>query len=259
MNYFKTWRFISILIVPLFITCCNEPKDNSQLIEQLDSLKIELRALTQQLAKQNQTADTLSKKQQPPALKKEEKKQPETKQETKQEPKKTEPKKHPDLPHPPTDNPIPDHQKLKGTLTENDTIKYFYTNKKISVLVHPLKDGKRQYLVFDQRGNVTFEMESIRLSYSQSIDLRFHENGAVRLAKINFNPGASMYWYETEITFDENNYPLKKIERQMPPSSAADELNNRYFWNKDEKKWIKQEIIREYNTPNGPIDLKKGR
>jgi hypothetical protein len=247
MLYIKSYQTICFCIGILLLLSCNDAKDNSELIDQRDSLKAKLRLLTQELAKQNQSVDSVKLKS-PASVEKGNKQQ-----EPKQDIKKTKPRQEPVLTHPPTDNPVPDNRKLKGTVSENDTVKHFYSNKKISVLIYPLKEGKRKYLVFDQGGNVTYEMESIRLSYSQSIDLRFHENGSVRLAKINFNPGASMYWYETEITFNENNYPLKKIERQMPPSSAADDLNNRYFWNKDDKSWIKQEIIREYNTPNGLI------
>jgi hypothetical protein len=240
--------------------CSEKAPENRELIDQLDSLKTELRMLTKQLAKQNQQSDSTVKQVIKPTTqpaKKEKLQEPE--KEHKKDNHKTDPPKVPDLPHPPTTNPISEHLKKRGAISENDTIKHFYSNKKIAVIITPFKDGRRNYLLYDQNGNLAFEMEAIRLSFSQSIDLKFHENGAVRLAKINFNPGASMYWYETEITFDENNYPLKKIEKQMPPSSAIDDLDNRYFWNKNERKWIKQEIIREYNTPNGPIDINKSR
>mgnify|MGYP001062778047 FL=1 len=59
-----------------------------------------------------------------------------------------------------------------------------------------------------------------------------------------------MYWYETEITFDENNNPLWKREMQFPQESTAQSLNNKWWWNAKNKTWVKQEIIKEQEVPH---------
>jgi hypothetical protein len=230
----------------MLFSSCIQKEDSSQqlLINHLDSLRQEIKNLNERLSKQEQVKDSVITTD--PKLKPKEK-TPEKTQET--APQKTPPQKVPE--HLPEHNPIPEHLTKRAIKPDaNDTIKHFYINKKISVLISPWKDGKRQYFLYDLYGNVTYEMEEIRLSYQQSISLKFHENGAVSVAKINLNPGASRYWYETEITFDSVNEPIHKKSVQLPVESVVQHMEKPELWDRMNKKWIKQEIIREYNTPN---------
>jgi len=59
-----------------------------------------------------------------------------------------------------------------------------------------------------------------------------------------------MYWYETKITFDENNNPLWKEEIEKPEMSIEQNLNNKSWWNAKTKSWIKQEINKEQPVPH---------
>lgn len=130
---------------------------------------------------------------------------------------------------------------------------YYYKSspQKVSVEITPWHDGKRELIFFDPFGNKIYSISDIRRSYSQTTDLvRFHENGACSLAKTTINPGASMYWYETEIIFDENNIPKWKTEFQFPQESSAQNLNNKWWWDEKTNSWVKQEIVKEQPVPH---------
>jgi hypothetical protein len=248
MKSLKQIFFLNIFILMLFSSCIQKEDSSQQLlINHLDSLRQEIKNLNERLSQQEQVKDsssTTSPENQP-------KERKQKLQEKTQEPapQKTPPLKVPE--HLPEHNPIPEHLTKRAIKPDaNDTIKHFYVNKKISVLITPWKDGKRQYFLYDLYGNVTYEMEEIRLSYQQSISLKFHENGAVSAAKINLNPGASRYWYETEITFDSVNEPIHKKSVQLPVESVVQYMEKPEMWDRMNKRWIKQEIIREYNTPD---------
>lgn len=135
-------------------------------------------------------------------------------------------------------------QRVKKT----DTTFYFYTNtKKLSVKIDPrnLHGEKIKIRFYDLKGNITFEQEDIFASYSISTDIKeFHSNGAVKRIVIHINPGASMYWYETIITFDEGNTPLWKEEITYP-MTMDNMMNNKSYWDAAKKKWIKQEAVLE--------------
>lgn len=143
-------------------------------------------------------------------------------------------------------------QKINKSEAEGSVL-YFYKSspQKVSVEITPWHDGKRELIFFDPFGNKTYSISDIRRSYSQTTDLvRFHESGACSLAKTTINPGASMYWYETEIIFDENNNPKWKTEFQFPQESTAQNLNNKWWWEEKTKSWVKQEIEREQPVPH---------
>lgn len=132
----------------------------------------------------------------------------------------------------------------------NDTTYHYYSNKKLSVKITPWVEGKRKIFFYDLKGEQTFSLEDVRMSYSIITHLQFHPNGAASKAEINNNPGASRYWYETVITFDTDNTPLVKTEQQMP-IERIDLENLPSFWNKEKQQWIKQEIVKETSTPPG--------
>lgn len=128
-----------------------------------------------------------------------------------------------------------------------DTLFYFYTNpKKISARIDPRnKDQKKRIRFYDTSGNITFEQEDVYKSYSISTELKeFHMNGAVKRIVIHYNPGASMHWYETIITFDTDNVPVWKEEITYPLTLEG-MMDNKYYWNKNTKQWGRQEVVIE--------------
>lgn len=125
-----------------------------------------------------------------------------------------------------------------------DTIKHWYTMqpRRISVVVTPWKDGRRKWYFYDPFGNITFEQEDVNLSYHVFSDIvRFHDNGAVDQFHVHLNPGASMYMYDTNITFSINNQPEWKTENKHP-STLEEMTNNQSYWDKKTKTWKKQEV-----------------
>jgi hypothetical protein len=147
------------------------------------------------------------------------------------------------------DKPKPLPKKEEPSVTQSsarstDTIKYWYTMqpKRVSVLVTPWKDGRRSWYFYDPFGNITFEQEDVNLSYHIYSDIiRFHDNGAVDQFHIHLNPGASMYMYDTQMTFSINNQPEWKTENKHP-STLEEMTNNQYYWDKKTKTWKKQEV-----------------
>lgn len=131
---------------------------------------------------------------------------------------------------------------------KSDTTFYYYTNsKKVSVKIAPrnVYGEKNKIQFYDRKGKVTFEQEDIHTSYSISTDIKeFHPNGAVARIVIHLNPGASMHWYETIITFDTDNTPLWKEEITYP-MTLDNTMNNKSYWDVAIKQWVKQEVVIE--------------
>jgi hypothetical protein len=157
-------------------------------------------------------------------------------------------------PHEPTLNPQPQKiETVKPVTTEEKEIVHYYNPRmgknKVSARITPWKDGRRKMYLYDPYGNITFEREDVRLSYSDTATIKkFHENGAVAVLHTHMNPGASMYWYEATITFSINNEPEWKTKMKHP-STLEEMMNNKYYWDKKTKTWKKQEIIREQPVP----------
>ncbi len=125
-----------------------------------------------------------------------------------------------------------------------------YSDGKPSVTLSEWDNNTRVYQLYDRDGNLTFTLEEVRSSYSVSNRFRYHPNGAVKEVMQTTNPGASRYWYETKITFDNNNTPLWKSSKRMPEDfSSVSQGSTSFYWNKDTKKWIKQETVKEQDTP----------
>lgn len=135
----------------------------------------------------------------------------------------------------------------KKIVQEKDTNTIFFKNGGISVTYGIKRDSRQLIRIYDGKGNILFKFENIQLSYQVNTTLSFRENNSVKAAETSMNPGASMYWYETYYTFDTDNQPLTKIEKRLPSMTIEDAMGEKYFWNKNTKKWIKQEIIIETN------------
>ncbi len=225
--------FASVLTVVFSLTGCatNQKKEVDELKKEIMRLQDDIREM-KELLKESRPKET-----------------PEKKVE------KTEPVEPVELPpQEPTLNPQPKKIEIvKPVTTEEKETVHFYDPRmgknKVSVRITPWKDGKRKMYLYDPYGNVTFEREDVRMSYSDTATIKkFHDNGAVAVLDIHLNPGASMYWYETTITFSINNEPEWKTATKHP-STLEELMDNKYYWDKKEKVWKKQEIIREQPVP----------
>ncbi|MBV6453922.1 MAG: hypothetical protein FNNCIFGK_01159 [Bacteroidia bacterium] len=142
--------------------------------------------------------------------------------------------------------PTPSDERVSGK-------KFYYKGlpQRISVEISAWDSGRRTIRFYNPFGEITYKIEDVKMSYSSITELkRMHDNGACALIETGMNPGASMYWYETKITFDENNNPLWKEEIEKPEMSIEQNLNNKSWWNAKTKSWIKQEINKEQPVPH---------
>ena len=121
----------------------------------------------------------------------------------------------------------------------NEKTFYYSKSKLVSLHVSAWKDDQQEFKLFDLNGKLTYEFKSILKSYSVSVEIKsFHPNGAVNKVSVHMNPGASMYMYQTEYTFSDQNEPLTK-EDFTTPARLDDFMNNVSTWNKEKRKWEK--------------------
>ncbi len=215
--------------------CChsvNDDKTNADLLKKFDSINMELKAINEALKEERQKkitiTDSVVSKQSTIRVKKYSNNQMQPVKKNIQQP------------------------VSQMNLTDHDTVFYYYKSnpKHVSVAVSPWKDGKRSVQFYDPQGNITYTCQDVKMSFSLITQLKiFHENGAIAEIEIHNNPGASMYWYETYITFGINNEPEWKTDIQKPERSLEQYMHNKSFWNKSTKTWVKQEIAKETLTP----------
>lgn len=134
-------------------------------------------------------------------------------------------------------------QIIPDSKTISDTTYHFYVNNKLSVKITSWNKGKRQIILYDLYGNITYTHEEVSLSYSVSCDLFFANNGSVEKIKCRTNPGASRFWYESEMTFNGTNTPIWKKTYKKPFDHIEDASGKSYFWDKKTTQWKKQEVI----------------
>lgn len=145
------------------------------------------------------------------------------------------------------DEPKPEKKKKEETPEEikplkaaNEPTLHKYKNGKLSVKITKWNDDGHRFIYFyNAKGEESFSLEDINLSYSVFTHLSFHSNGAASIANISMNPGASQYWYEDHITFDEDNYPLEKSSHRMPYGDLEESLKLPEAWNRETKQWEK--------------------
>lgn len=133
--------------------------------------------------------------------------------------------------------------------TEDSIINY-YSNNKISVIITPWQDGRREVQLYNLKGEMTYRMEEARMSYQASVDLAFHSNGAVKAANIFTNPGASLYMISETIEFSTTNEPQWRLSKKHPVRKLEDAAGTKYYWNKHEKQWKRQEIAECQPVPS---------
>ncbi|MFN8288424.1 MAG: hypothetical protein U0V74_16825 [Chitinophagales bacterium] len=132
------------------------------------------------------------------------------------------------------------NKKAVAAVAPTDTTFYYYPNGSVSVKITPWKDGNRYLLFYNRKEQLTYTQNDKRMSYSVLTQLRFKTNGAVEKAEIHENPGASMYWYETSISFSDDNDPEWKVNQRIPVESLSDKSTT-YYWKKASKQWVLQE------------------
>lgn len=225
-------RFFLAVALSAFIVSCNsytEQTSNRILENKIDSLSEKILSLEKQIDKQHQRSDTVNEPA-PSSISK-------TKQKVVQLP--TKPKVQ--------TTPAPSSQIKENAGMQGSTFNYCKApHNKVSVIVTPWENQKRKIILLNPFGDTTYICNDVRMSYTVTTHInKFHQNGAVDLITINNNPGASMYWTETQMTFDINNNPLWKTVIQKPETSLEESLNNKYWWNSKTKEWIKQEIVKE--------------
>lgn len=135
------------------------------------------------------------------------------------------------------------HAQVGIPVQPEDSILHHYSNGKISVIITPWEDGRREIQFYDLKGNRTYSMEEARLSYQVSVDLAFHKNGAVKEAYVFTNPGASMYMYSETIQFSSVNEPEWRVSKKTPTLTLDDASGKKYYWDKKDKQWKEQEVI----------------
>lgn len=218
------------IAIALLTGCATEP-DNNETLTELRAIRQEMASLSDSIASLKDSLNAL---------------QPKRLEDTAVAPAPTKPA--PNTPTAPIKKPKP--AETKPTVTPNvpkestDTIYHKYVNGKVSVKITPWVDGKRQVLFYDLYGNQTFDLEEVRHSYTVRAELKFAPNGSVHTAVVHTNPGASMYWYESEITFSTINEPISKIDHRYPQNSLDDLMNEKWiYWDKRTKTWKQQEVM----------------
>ena len=137
---------------------------------------------------------------------------------------------------------------LKPIISKNDTIYHYFSDGRLSAKIAP-KSDRQKIWIYLPNGEIIYELENIRLSYSCYNELFFRKNGSVEKIISSLNPGASMYMYKTFIHFDERNEPRYKIDEKSP-STLEEHMNNKSLWDSKNRRWIKQEIVIETNSPS---------
>jgi|JI9StandDraft_2_1071091.scaffolds.fasta_scaffold27491_2 hypothetical protein len=210
---------VYISLAALFFSCQVETKINSPEPSKKTVINSEFPALT------NHDIDTIA------AIKKLEKTTDELDQKT--EASKSEVPKKPKATQKPKEAIMPLARNEKG-----DQLFYFEGSKQLSVKETPWNSDKRRIFVYGRKGNLTYEIENVRMSYQSVSTVNYRKNGSVESIDTHENPGASRYWYETHITFSEDNVPLEKSTITYPMDHLS--MPTAMIWDPSAKTWIKK-------------------
>lgn len=127
-------------------------------------------------------------------------------------------------------------------IAASDTSYHYFKNGILSVKIEPNGDSQKIW-VYHIMGDLIYEMENVRMSYSVSNRLFFRENGALEKVEAFFNPGASLYMYHSIIQFNEDNEPLYRVDHQTPVKTISEQAGKKFLWDRIGKRWIEQEVI----------------
>lgn len=122
------------------------------------------------------------------------------------------------------------------SVEEGDKKFYFEGSNRLSVKETPWTSDKKRIFIYGKNGHLTYEIEDVRMSYQSVSTVNFRKDGSVESIDIHENPGASRYWYETHITFSEENMPLEKSTIQYPMDHLS--IEKAMIWDPNSKTWI---------------------
>lgn len=133
-----------------------------------------------------------------------------------------------------------------------DEVKMYYAQGGVSVEISHAADREMIYRLHDRSGTITYVLKSEHKGggMSSSVKLSYRPDGSVSRAKVTESPGASRYWYETDIHFDESNVPTYKTRTQMPAESLEDMNPLPWLWDARKGDWVKQEVVEEQPVPD---------
>ena len=123
-----------------------------------------------------------------------------------------------------------------------DTTYHYFQDGRLSVKIAPEVD-RQKILVYHISGELIYELENVRLSYTVSNELYFRSNGSLEYVKTFTNPGASRYMYNAEIKFRDDNQPVSMQNFKFPADTMLESMGEKFLWSEKEKRWIKQEVI----------------
>lgn len=220
---------IALLGIITLLSCGDDQSTNDAKVQaQLDSMNQQLIALREQLKNKDSASDPIAV---------------------------VDSNAIPVVPPPPPPPPVPvvditkDPQFSKQSGDRETALFYYTGNKNKSVEITPWNEGKRTVTLYDPTGKVMYTFHDKRFSYSLTTRIvTFHSNGAVQKAIVHNNPGASNSWSESHITFGSNNEPQWREDIKFPQELTL-EGNTKYYWDKNQKNWIKQEVVYEQPVP----------
>ncbi len=132
---------------------------------------------------------------------------------------------------------------------------YYYTNPHIvSATITPWVNNRRKIILYDLQGNITYETEdNISFKNSQLTTrpiTNIHPNGSIaEIITVHYgtfavNPTPENWFTSESITyFDTDNKPQWRKHTQNPNTMYEESV--KYYWDTNNKKWVKQEVINE--------------
>jgi hypothetical protein len=146
---------------------------------------------------------------------------------------------------------VPEQEPIKEMAARNQgQVEYYSGNTKAKSLeITPWKDGRRELRFYSPDGNLQYTQKDVNMSYHIISEVKSrHPNGAIARIEISENPGASLYFYTTTITFNTMNVPEWKTTETYPPT-LENSMNNSWYWVAKDHQWKKQETAIETLTP----------
>lgn len=136
---------------------------------------------------------------------------------------------------------------VKAGTAKNDTVYYYYSNKKVSVKVLPWADNEQQIWLFSPAGAKTYTLTNSRKHGYTRTELSFDQGGNVKQALVTTHPDAGLYGYKSTISFDASNTPLQMESVKDPMQNL--EMPAKYNWNKATGTWVREKSEKEGEEP----------
>lgn len=127
--------------------------------------------------------------------------------------------------------------------------KYYFKSGQLSVEIKTIDRLEEVIILYNRKGEKTYEITNSRKHGVQHNELSFHDNGAVNKINGRQMPDGGIRGYTYEIRFSENNDPQSKIVEISPARSTLDAMGTTYLWSDKKGDWVKQETIQCQPTP----------